>query len=160
MHNVDKNRAIVAFLMTCPIIQENPLFFNFAEEIDGNIHIITNSDTKKTQYIDGSVLKNYTFTIACYKSVAYNPLGDDESTEFDENIEDMAMVQELLDWVDAQANLYSYPDFGDDYIIEKMRTLSTDPRVGIDTSTNPPLARYSFGVEIEYLDNTKKLWTD
>lgn len=155
---MDKNRAIIAYLQKCPRIQENPLFFNFANELDGNNHLITNSDTTKTQYIDGSALKTYTFTIACYKGVSYNPLGDEDSTMLDENIENMALVQDILNWIDCQSNNHNYPDFGEGYQIDNMRVLSNDPKVGVDTSTNPPLARYSIGIEIEYLDNTKKLW--
>jgi hypothetical protein len=74
-------------------------------------------------------------------------------------MEDMAIVQSILDWIDEQADNENYPDFGENIEIEGMSTLSTDPDLdGIDTSVNPPLARYSIGVKIEYLDNNKVLW--
>ena len=155
---MDKNEAVISFLMNCPAIQENPLFFDFADEEDGNNHIITQSDKPVKTYVDGSILKSYTFTIACYKSVTHNAIVG--STDFgDENIENMAMVQEILDWINTQAEEYNFPDFGIECVIESMETLTVDPNVdGVDTSVNPPLARYSIGVKIEYLDNTKKLW--
>lgn len=152
----DKNKAIIDFLMQCPTIQDNPLFFNFADEEDGNNHVITNSDKVKTSYIDGSVRKQYTFTIACYKSVAHVALVDGESNQ---NMEDMAIVQSILDWIDEQANNRSYPDFGAECDVEEMQTLTTDPDLdGVDTSVNPPIARYSISVRIEYIDKTKMLW--
>jgi hypothetical protein len=41
-----------------------------------------------------------------------------------------------------------------------MRTLTSDPDLdGIDKSVNPPIARYSIGVQIDYIDNTKKIWS-
>ncbi len=157
---MDKNEAIIEFLIQCPTIQDNPLFFNFAEEESGNNHIITQSDKIIKTYVDGSVLKTYTFTIACYKSVAHNAIVGTSSFG-DENIENMAMVQDILDWINLQANERIYPDFGADYIIENMVTLTSDPDLdGIDVSVNPPLARYSIGVKIEYIDNTKKLWNN
>jgi hypothetical protein len=156
---MDKNRAIIAYLQQCPHIQDNPLFFNFADQSDGNNHLITNSDKTKSQYIDGSALKIYTFTIACYKDVAYNPLGDYDASRFDENIENMAIVQDILNWIERQSYDKNYPDFGEGYQIDDIRVLTNDPNVGVDTSTNPPLARYSISIEIEYLDNTKKFWT-
>lgn len=154
---MDKNRAIVDFLLNCPIIQQNPLFFNFAQVESGNNHIITEQDIKKKQYIDGSVLKQYTFSIASYSSVSHNAIVNGE-TVADENIDNMAKVQQILDWIDEQADNHNYPNFGPEYVIDDMSTLVSDPDVdGIDTSVNPPIARYSIGVKIEYLDNSKKI---
>ena len=155
---MDKNEAVITFLMQCPTIQQNPLFFNFADEKDGNNHFITHTDTLKKPYIDGSLLKTYTFTIACYKSMSHLALAG--TSDFgDENIENLALVQEILDWLNTQSYDRHYPDFGEGYVIESMETLSNDPKLdGVDNSVNPPLARYSIGVQIEYLDNTKKLW--
>ena len=155
---MDKNNAVIEFLKTCSIIQDNPLFFNFAENEDGNNHFITETDKIKKTYVDGSVLKQYTFTIASYFSVAYNAVVGDTNFN-DQNMENMAIVQEILDWIEEQADNNNYPDFGSDCEIDDMTTLTTDPDLdGIDTSVNPPVARYSVGVQIQYVDNTKKIW--
>lgn len=155
---MNKNEAVIEYLMQCPTIQANPLFFNFADVESGNNHFITESDKKKRTYIDGSVLKQYTFTIACYKSVAHNALIGFEDFN-DENIENMAIVQEILDWIDTQSDLHNYPNFGEDYVVDDIETLTSDPDLdGIDTSVNPPIARYSVGVVIQYIDKTKQLW--
>jgi hypothetical protein len=71
----------------------------------------------------------------------------------------MAMVQDILNWIELQIDNHNYPEFGEGYQVDSMKILSNDPKVGVDTSTNPPLARYSITIAIEYLDNTKKLWT-
>lgn len=158
---MDKNEAMIKFLMQCPTIQENPLFFNFAEEEDGNNHFITEKDTKKKTYIDGSVLKQYTFTIASYCSVSHNAVLKDTDTDniIDENIENMAKVQAVLDWIDEQSDNRNYPDFGAECEVEDMSTLTTDPDIdGIDTSVNPPIARYSVGVKLMYRDCSKQVW--
>lgn len=155
---VDKNKAMIEFLMNCPVIQDNPLFFNFADEEDGNNHFISENDTKKHTYIDGSVLKYYTFSIASYSSVTHNALMENNNFS-DKNIENMAKVQAILDWIDEQAENLNFPDFGPDCVVEDMVTLTTDPDIdGIDTSVNPPIARYSVGVKLSYLDNSKKIW--
>lgn len=155
----DKNVAMIKFLMECPTIQNNPLFFNFADTEDGNNHFITEKDTTKVRYIDGSVLKQYTFTIASYHAVSHNATVVDDETVIDENIENMAKIQEILDWIDEQATNQNFPDFGPQFVVDEMVTLTTDPDIdGIDTSVNPPIARYSVGVKLLYLDNSKKLW--
>jgi len=158
---MDKNKAMIKFLMQCPIIQENPLFFNFADEEDGNNHFITSNDSRKRAYIDGSVQKQYTFSIASYSYVSHNAILNDDEGDIlnDENIENMAKVQAILDWIDEQSENRNFPDFGPECEIDEMTTLSTDPDIdGIDTSVNPPIARYSVGVKLLYLDNSKKIW--
>lgn len=153
-----KNQAVVDFLMECPIIQENPLYFNFADEngLEDSNHIISESDKRLHSFIDGSCLKSYTFTVATYKPVAFNAIIKDTS---DQNIETMSLAQEILDWIEQKAENREFPDFGDNYVIEEMETLTSDPDLdGIDTSVNPPMVRYSIGVKIQYVDNTKSMW--
>lgn len=159
MEKLDKNIAMIKFLLDCPTIQENPLFFNFADEEDGSNHFITESETKKRTFVDGSVQKQYTFSIASYFSISHNAVVNDEDIT-DENIENMAKVQAILDWIDEQADKNNFPDFGPNCIIDEMSTMTTDPDIdGIDTSVNPPIARYSVGVKLMYLDNSKKIWS-
>jgi len=160
---MDKNKAMIEFLLKCPTIQENPLFFNFADEEDGNNHFITESDSKKRTYIDGSELKQYTFTIASYSYISHNAVVTDETSLVllsDENMENMTEVREkILDWINEQADEQEYPDFGEKCLIDSMETLSANPDIdGIDTSVNPPIARYSVGVRVTYLDNSKRKW--
>lgn len=166
---MDKNQAMVEFLLTCPDIQNSSLFFNFTDVLNKNNvsetdnpvkHFITEKDSVIKTYVDGSKLKQYTFTIASYYSVAYNPIIlEGTSILSDENMESMASVQSILDWIDAQADSHNYPDFGQNCEIEDMSTLTTDPDIdGIDTSVNPPIARYSIGVKVRYLDNSKRIW--
>lgn len=157
---MDKNKAVIKFLMNCPTIQENPLFFNFADIEDNSNHVITGKDSTKKSYVDGSFLKQYTFTIACYKSIAHIPIAHIENFK-DENIENMAIVQEILDWIDEQADNHNYPDFGEHIIVDDMKILSTDPNLsGVDISVNPPVARYTIGVKISYIDNSKAIWNN
>jgi hypothetical protein len=75
-------------------------------------------------------------------------------------MENMAIVQEILDWIEEQADKANYPDFGSECNIEDMRTLTSCPDLdGVDKSASPPVARYSIGVQIDYIDNTKKIWS-
>ena len=47
MANVDKNQAVVDFLMTYEDIQSIPLFFNFINAKDNNIQFLTSSNDKE-----------------------------------------------------------------------------------------------------------------
>lgn len=147
--------AVVDFLFDCPYIEK--LFFNFAEAADGNNQFIKDADVVLKKYIDGGILRCYTYTIISYIAVSHNPLVD-EAGFADENMENLANVQNIIDWVNEQSDLYNYPNFGTDVVIDSMECLTQDPDLnGVDVSQNPPLAKYSFTIRITYLDNSKAL---
>lgn len=155
---MDKNQLLVEFLQTCPTIKDNPLFFNFGK-VEDNAHQITiNSDDIALQkpYIDGSVLKRYTCSIDSFKSVACVPILPGNT---DENIEDFAAVQGLVDWINEQGENFNFPQFGELIEVEEMKTLTAKPQlIGVESSLNPPMAIYRIIIQIDYIDNTKRLW--
>lgn len=157
---MDRNQSIIDFLMTCPTIIDGKLFFNFSEEQE-NYHqvLVEASDIALHKpYIDGTVLKSYTFNIVSYKSINYNPLVVLPGYE-DENVADMAEVQDIIDWINEQEDVQNYPDFGEGYYIDKIETLTDNPDLfGVDTSVNPPIAKYGISIRVEYLDTTKKIF--
>ncbi len=154
---VDKNQAIIDFISNCPAIAENPLFFNFLNAQSDNKQIITQSNDISTnrKYIDGSILKQFTFTLIDFRSIAYQPIPKVEGY-VSENVEEMFDVQGILDWVNEQAESEHYPDFGEDCLIDEMITTSNNPNLdGVDTGVNPALAKYSITITISYLDRSK-----
>lgn len=157
----DKNQAIIDFLNTCPQVQADPLYFNFSEAKDDNKQIVTTANDRAIQkpYVDGAVLKQFTFTIIDYKSIAYRAVAK-QPGYVDENVEEMAEVQSIIDWVNEQADAKNYPDFGSECEIEDMYVLTDNPRLnGTDTSVNPALAKYSMSIQIQYIDNSKVIWS-
>lgn len=157
---MDKNKAIIKYLMQCPTIKNNPLFFNFGEVEDNSKQIVTTSTDKNIErpYIDGSVLKRYTFTIIDYRSVIYQALVTIEGYD-NENVEDMMDVQSIIDWIDEQNDNYNFPDFGNDCVVEEITALTDIPNLnGVDKDSSPNLAKYSIAIRVQYLDNTKKIW--
>ena len=166
---MDKNQAVIDFMLNCPAIRDNPLFFNAIKAQDENKEIITiaNDRSMHTPFIDGSVLKRFSFTIVDFRSISYNPIpknliipGLTTEPEYkSENVEDMLDVQGIIDWIEEQKDAGNYPDFGNDCIIDDMATASDNPNLnGIDTGGTPALAKYSITVIITYLDNSKKIF--
>lgn len=154
---VDKNAAIISFLLNCPVIADNPLFFNFINAKDNNNQIITsgNDTALQVKYVDGSMLKEYIFTIVLFKSVSQNAVVKIEGYP-DENVSDLADVQSLIDWINEEASIYNYPNFGEDCIVDSMETLTSTPVLeDVDTSVQPALGRYSIAIRITYLDTSK-----
>ena len=156
----NKHQAVIDYLVTCPTIQDSPLFFNFINAQDGTNQFLTvsNDEYTSTKYIDGSVQKIYTFTILTFKSV-----NDREIVRIpgyqNENVSDMEDVQALIDWIQEQEEIHNYPDFGENCIVESIKTTTEEPNFdGIDEQVEPNLAVYSTSIQISYLDISKQLW--
>ena len=157
---MDKNQAVINYLSSCPAIAKNPLFFNFAQAEDNNKQLIAVATDKRVEkpYIDGSVLKRYTFTIIDYRSVIYQAVVK-EAGYPNENVEELLDVQSIIDWIDEQNSEYNFPDFGEDCIVDEIKALTDTPRLNsVDTSASPALAKYSVAIQILYLDTSKRIW--
>ena len=159
---VDKNQAVINFLLQCPTIINNPVYFNFLNAKDNDKQIITQSNDKTLDknYVEGSIMKRFTFTIIDFRSVAYLPIPNIAGYA-NENVEEMFDVQGILDWVNAQADAENYPDFGESCVIDSMETTSDTPNLnGVDTSVTPALAKYSISIQIDYIDKSKAIWNN
>ena len=158
--SVDKNQAVIDYLIQCPQILNSPLYFNFinAKNDSNQFVTLTNDQFANTPYIDGSVMKIYTFTIITYKSAADLAVVKMEGYP-NENVSDMSDIQALIDWVKEQQELHNYPNFGETCIIDDIYPTTDNPSFdGIDDQVTPPLAVYSTSIQIRYLDMSRKLW--
>lgn len=152
---MDKNQAIIDYMLTCPAIASNPVYFNAIQAKDNSKEIMTLATDKNTHtpYIDGSVAKRYTFTIIDFKSISNNPVVAGRSNE---NVDDMLDVQGIMDWVSEQNDLRNFPDFGEKCLIDEIKTVTENPNLnGIQDNLTPALAKYSFSVQVDYIDNSK-----
>lgn len=157
---MDKNQAIIDYLLACPQLANSPLYFNYGEGADGNKEIVTVSNDVNTHqpYIDGSVSKRYTFTIIDFRSMTSNPIP--KVTGYSgENVVDILDVQGIIDWVTQQNDLRNFPNFGDNCLIDEIKALSDIPNLnGIDTSAKPILAKYSISIQIDYIDLSRVIY--
>ena len=178
---INKEQAIIDFLKECSAIADNPLFFNFINAKPDNKQIITSGNEKSIQrpYIDGSVLKRYTFTIIDFRSITYQAIVNvpkpqpttgatttttttsvvhDEPNYSNENVEEYVDTQAVIDWIEEQNDLRHYPWFGNDCEIDEMKVLTDNPVLnGTDTQMKPALAKYSFSIQIDYIDKSKAI---
>ena len=158
--SVDKNNAVIEYLLTCEDINGSPLYFNLINAKNNTIQIITQAeDTSYNKpYIDGAIPKRYTCNLIVFKSISNAELVTSTDVS-NENIDELNDVQKLVDWIQTQNDLKNFPNFGEDNIIDSIETTTDVPRFdGIDSSINPPLAMYSIGLRITYVDETKVIY--
>lgn len=159
---VDKNQAMVDYFLTCEPIYYSTLYFNFANIKDAAKQFITQSNdvSINTPYVDGAVKKRYSMTITSFVSISNNPIIKVAGYD-NENISDLAEVQALIDWITEQNENSHFPEFGDGVDVEEIRTTSANPRLdAIDATSTPAIARYSFTVQVDYIDRTKVIWNN
>lgn len=157
---MDKNKAVIDYLLTCKSIYNTPIYFNLANIKNGITQLVKLSDDRNIEqpYIDGSVLKRYSLTIISYLTISDNPIVKIEGID-NENVSDMLSVQNLIDWVVEQNKNRNFPNFGKLCDIQEVKTTTDNPRLDqIDATQANPLAKYSFTVQVDYIDNTDKIW--
>lgn len=157
---VDKNQAIIDYLLTCPTLANNETFFNFAKEQDNSKQIVSQATDKALNrvFIDGSVLKQYTFTLIDYRSIMYQALVN-VSGYSNEGVDEMFDVQSVIDWIDEQESNHNYPDFGEHCKVDEIQTLTESPNLnGVDREATPNLAKYSIAIRVTYIDYSGCIW--
>lgn len=174
---IDKNQAVINYLIGCPQILNSPLYFNLIDAQDDNIQIITTSEDKTMSkpFIDGSIAKRYTFNLIMFKSISdleiIKSMSPTPHTNSDssggqptpiyypnENVDDLAEAQALIDWIDEQNENRHFPDFGDKCPIDDIQTTTDTPQFeGINTDVSPQLAMYSISIVINYIDKNKMI---
>lgn len=157
---MDKNKAVLDLLITYTGIETSPIFINFINAKDNDVQLLTdgNEVSLNRTFVDGSVLKRYTFSLVITKSITNTALAKDGVLS--ENIDDLADIQAFMDWVNAQGDDRNFPDFGEDCVIEEMHTTAENPSInGINTEVSPALALYSMEIRIDYIDYSKVIWS-
>ena len=161
--SVDKNKAVINYLLQCSDIANSPLYFNLIDAKDNTIQIITRAEDKYTSrpFVDGTVQKQFTITLLTFRSISdleiVKPIGTEEFPN--ENVEELNAVQALIDWVQEQNDLKNFPDFGEECMIESIDTTTDNPIFdGIDSQANPPIAIYRIVIVIEYIDTRKQIY--
>ena len=157
---IDKNKAVINFIASYPDIQTNPLFINFINAKNDTIQFLTSSNDNRLNkpFIDGSVKKRYTFSLVISKSITDMAIAKDILTN--ENLDDLANIQAMMDWINEQGENHNYPNFGENCVIEDMHTTAENPSVdGINTAITPALCLYSLEIWIDYIDYTKVIWS-
>lgn len=160
--SVDKNQAMIDYFLTCDPIRNSTLYFNFANIKDATKQFITRSNDVNIDraFIDGTEKKRYSITVTSFMSISDNPLIKVAGYD-NENISDMVEIQTLIDWIAEQNILKHFPDFGEDISVESIKTTTSNPVLDlIDNSITPAIARYSFTVQVEYIDSSRKIWNN
>ena len=156
----DKQEAIINYILQCPQIKDTQLYFNFINAKDNTSQIVTTANDRflDKPYITGSVEKQYSFRILIFKSITDDALVKLEGFAH-ENVEELAYVQALIDWISEQNELKNLPDFGEECDVDGIETSAETPRLeGINMEVAPPLAMYSVTIRIHYVDNSKNIW--
>jgi hypothetical protein len=144
---VDKNAVMIEYIKRCPEIGK--MCFISAEVKDGvQSFVPISNDRQITKYIDGSVLKYYDFALFEFTGGNADPLPDN-GAEKHENVQNYQKLQSIIDWIKERREAWDFPDFGEDYRVGDMYSLSDNPTLaGIEKEK---IFRYMVQIRTEYI---------
>lgn len=146
---IDQNEAIKDWLLQCPQIQSDMLFFNYLKGEDGTFGLATTANSSYlARYIDGSILVGYQFAVIKFVSMSGEPVAYTL-----EDIKEMNAVQEIVSWANLQGRLRNFPQIVDNLEdIESLEAMTQNPTLaGVDSSSGTALAKYMFEILIKYI---------
>ena len=137
-----RHEAVWDWLMTCPYIHD--MFFNFSESNNGDtvlVPLTSYNDTTDQEYIDGSTLRYYDFSIVRFEAVSHEPNSG-------QNLEVLCDVEQIAAWVDTQAAANNYPDFPPGCTVQSVTVLPSDS--GYVAARDETGAKYMLQIRIVY----------
>lgn len=152
---MNKNQIMLEYLQQCEGIKQ--LYFQYGEMRAGSVQMLTNSveSAARAEYIDGSRPRQLDYSLIWFKPISIVPVRNPATGQYNGNIAELDDVQNIIEWVEQQQDDHNLPDFGPGYEVDSIRCLHDVPQLlGIDTTSSPALARYSFTVRVEFLDTT------
>lgn len=117
---MDKNKTVFEWIKQCPVFER--LYFNFGTaEANTCMFIPVPADRTVRKDIFGNETKQYDFAVSSFSFV------DDTTFDGAENIEGMALLQQLTEWIELQNKERSFPDFGAECSVEKIEVVQNIP---------------------------------
>lgn len=139
------NTAVKEWLMRCPDIRADKLYFNYLK---------TGADMQSFQTLENAVVREdvlgneigqYTFALIDLRPLSCMPLSH---TEVD--LARMADAARVTEWIRTQARAHNYPVLPVDIVIDKITAPPAPVFAGADTSEGMHLAKYMVQVVIDY----------
>lgn len=150
----------IEYIMQCDSVKNNRLFINvIANAQDGAKQLVTSQidRAQDKEFVDGSVLHKVIFTVFDFKSISFNTIVK-SMLKKNKNIESLLEVQSLIDWISDQQKKRNYPNFGNDYEVERIETTYLTPSTpAIDSTTTPEIAKYSIPIVCYVMDYTEAI---
>lgn len=154
----DRYQATLAYLQRCEALSGVLNFQAFDYQHDGDIvQVVTqgSDSARNREFIDGSKECAFDLVVAFYKPQTVIPY-DPAAGSGNASVQALLDVQSLIEWLDARNHAYDYPDFGDKKQVTRVWSLNSEPQlVWVDGEHyNPPLAKYTVTIRVEYMDYT------
>ena len=142
MASKTRHEAVWDWLLTCPYIQD--MFFNFSTVENGGTVLeptTAYNDTAEQEFVDGSSIRNYEFSIVRFS--VYSTAPNDR-----QNIDVLANVERIADWVTQQDAAGNYPAFPDGCRVLGIEVLPSNG--GYVSAWDESGAKYMLQIRIRY----------
>jgi len=137
----NKHSAMWDWVYNCSELSD--LFFAFSQNLNGSAVLVPMAKERTVkEYLDGSSIRNYDFSLVLYKPV------NAEVPNSTENVDIMVDVEKVMDWVDEQNKSRNFPSFPQGCTVQKVENLQNMPTIaGMDETG----AKYMFSCRVTFL---------
>ncbi|MBQ9428615.1 MAG: hypothetical protein IJU41_03615 [Clostridia bacterium] len=144
----DFNKSIKNWLLKCPEIKADKLFFNFLSAGAENQSFQIVENTTVSEDICGNEIGRYTFAVIDFRTLSASPVFRTE-IDFDR----MADCAGITEWLNAQIRAKNYPTAPAGMVIQRMSAPPAPSFAGADRNEGMNLAKYMIQVTIDYERN-------
>lgn len=142
----ERNKAVYEYLQNYPKLY-SWLYFNTILDAPGNASMLTGNDVVLTEYLDGSEVHSYIFSVVFMREY-------DTGTS-DVNAEAIAEAGNFIEWIKEQNETGNYPVFGAGEEIHNISVNDVMPSMAVDAEGG--VARYTLTVVITYMTAGKEI---
>lgn len=142
---MDYSRAVKNWLLSCPEIKADRLYYNYLSVGAEKQSFQTVEHTTVREDITGNEIGQFNFAIIDFRPLSRRPLSDSDC-----DLERMADVEKINDWIREQRRQHNYPVLPG-ATVEDISAAPSPVLAGTDTSEGMNLAKYMIQVRINYL---------
>lgn len=154
---MDFTTPFIRWLLQSDYIKENKLFLNAVTAQDSSLQIITQqvAENQIKRYVDGSKSYPISFSIANFKTAAFNSLVKTEESA-DENLSNILDVSKIIEFVSLMEKSRNYPTFAENITVERVYCqYNTPPTPAIDNNLSSALAKFIIPIVFEVFEDAK-----
>lgn len=137
-------KAIKDWLMQCPAIRADRIYFNYLSAGDKNQCFQTIEHSTVSEDILGNEIGEYTFAIIDFRSLSKNPL-----SRTVKDLDSLADTEKINEWIRAQRRARNFPAFAG-AVIDAISVPPSPIFAAEDKSEGMNLAKYMIQVVINY----------
>lgn len=147
--NANIHENLMDFLMKCPAFKR--WHFGFSQAENASVAIVPIPSKRYiAEWAEGGGECQYQFAVAAFQNISHEAHVSGQQTE---SVEDMALVQSVMEWIEEQNDDGNLPVLGGSLIAQEIKVLQDVPSIA---GENDRIQKTLFSASLIYLEIKEK----